>query len=112
MAFARRSLRYLLRDSFLARKSTRPSRSSSNNSVNRPSNRPLASAVVTVRLVTDSADQVINNHFIDRGGHVAFGKGPNALMVASSHHSFGNTMAANEVRYHAAFQMAADDKLS
>ena len=77
--------------------------------VDRPSNRPLASAVVTVRLVTDSADQVINNHFIDRGGYVAFGKGPNALMVASSHDSFGNTMAANEVRYHAVFQMTADD---
>jgi hypothetical protein len=113
VAFARRPLRYFAARQFPGEEITETFKKLLRQlEMDCPSNRPLASAVVTVWLVTDSADQVINSHFIDRGGYVAFGKGPNALKVTSSHDSFGNTMAAHEVRYHAVFQMAADDKLS
>jgi hypothetical protein len=48
---------------------------------------------------------------MDQGGFAAFAKGSDAVMVASSIDSFGNTIATNEVRYRAVFQMAADDKM-
>ena len=76
----------------------------------RPGNRPLASASASVEVVTDSPSQV-SAHFIDQGGYIAFGKGSEAVLTASSADSFGNTIGKNEVLYHSVFQMPADDKL-
>lgn len=76
----------------------------------RPSNKPLASASMTVQVVIDSSAQV-NNYFMNKGGYAAFCNGQNALMLTSSNESFGNTISTKEVRYRAVFQMPADDKM-
>jgi hypothetical protein len=78
----------------------------------RASNRPLASASVTAKVVINSAANE-NSHYMGdgSGGYVALGKGPNALFVASAGDSFVATIATNEVQYRGVFQMPADDKI-
>src|SRR5262249_43941313 len=46
----------------------------------RPGNRPLASASVTVEVVIASPAQV-SSHFLDQGGYVGFGKGSEAVLT-------------------------------
>ena len=76
----------------------------------RPGNRPLASAVASVEVVTDSAAQV-STHFMDAGGYIVFGKSSDAVLTASSVDSFGKTIGTNQVLYRSVFQMPADDKM-
>ena len=76
----------------------------------RPGNRPLASASASVEVVIELPDQV-GSHFMDQGGYLVFGKGPDAMLVTSSVDSFGNTVGKNEVQYRSVFQMPAQDKM-
>lgn len=78
----------------------------------RPSNKPLASASVTVKVVIDSSTQE-NSHYTGdgSGGYAALGKGADALFVASANDSIVNSVGTNEVQYLGVFQMRADDKM-
>ena len=76
----------------------------------RAANQPLATASITVDVVIRSKQQE-NSHFMDQGGYAALASGRDTLVVAWSTDSYGQTVAADEVRYRSVFQMPADDRM-
>ncbi len=72
-----------------------------------PLRKPIASATATVQ-VTIKSDAKVNSHFMDRGGYVALIKGSDALLLASSHESWGTQTGKGEVVYRGVFTMPAD----
>jgi hypothetical protein len=71
-----------------------------------PAAQPIRTATVTVDLTVESNDQV-NTTYMDRGGYVAFGRGPDALLVMADTESRARQTGQGEVQWRGVFNMDA-----
>jgi hypothetical protein len=75
----------------------------------RVGNRALASATITAE-VSIQSEQEFGNHFIDQGGYAGLCVGQEAVLIAESGDSYGNTIAPKVARFRSVFTMPADYK--
>jgi len=73
-----------------------------------PWEQPIAAAKATIEIRVVSQDK-LNNHFMDRGGYAAIGKGNDAMLVARGTESSGIQQGNGEVLYTAEFNSPASD---
>jgi hypothetical protein len=74
-----------------------------------PFKQPIRTGTATVDVVVRSSD-TLNNHFMDQGGYIAFGKGNDALLLMSSIDCFAKQTGNNQVLYRGIFNLDAADK--
>ena len=73
-----------------------------------PFRQPINAASATVEIIVDS-DEIINTHFMDRGGYLIFVKGQKALLKVSSQESWARQLGNTRVLYKAVFNMDVND---
>jgi len=74
-----------------------------------PFEQPLRTGTATVEIIIRSSENV-NTRFMDQGGYLAFGTGPDALLVMSSVDCIGKQLGKNQVLYRGVFNLDATDK--
>ncbi|MDO8795560.1 MAG: hypothetical protein Q7J25_13170 [Vicinamibacterales bacterium] len=74
----------------------------------KPTRLPINTGSVTVEILVDS-DQAFNNHFLDQGAFLAFGRGTEPLMILRSIDCFANQLGNKQVRWRAVLSLDAAD---